>query len=332
MTQIPQTPNIRRRGLLITAGAASIGSLVPVWAQDGTYPNRPIRIILPIQPGGIADATMRLVAERLSVSLGQPVLIDNRPGGNYQIAVTAAANAPADGYILLGYHLGVVATQAVMRKYDLLEAFTQIGMTGALPNVLAVNAASPFKTVDDLFTYGKANPGKLNYATPGTGSLEHLKAVELERAGGFSATQVPQKGGPDMVLSLLRGECHFSLMPMGLAAPYASKGQLRFLAVVADERDPAYPSVPSLKDLGLKIRPMNNWMGLAVRKGTPAAVVQRLSAEVALVMAKQDLRQRLIQLNVSPSTMPSPTDFEGFVREELKGLAMTVASARISIE
>lgn len=331
MTKTPSI-SLRRRGLLAAAGAASLSPLTTAWAQDKGYPSRPIRIILPIQPGGIADTTMRLVADRLSASMGQPVLIDNRPGGNYQVAITAATIAPADGYTLLGFHAGVVATQAVMRKYDLLETFTQIAMTGALPNVLAINSASPFKTVDDLIAYGKANPGQLNYATPGTGSLEHLKAVELERASGFAATHVPLKGGPDMVMSLLRGECQFSLMPLGLAAPYASKGQLRFLAIFADERDPGYPSVPSLRDLGLKIRPMTTWMGLAARKGTPPAVVQRLSTAVNRAMEIPELQQRLAQQYVRPTTMASPAEFEGFVREELKDLSATVAAARIQVE
>lgn len=274
---------------------------------------------------------MRLVADRLSASLGQPVMIDNRPGGNYVIAVNAAAMAPADGYTLFGYHQGILATQAVLRNYDILESFTQIAMTGDLPNVVAVNASSPFRTLGDLIEYGKAYPGNLNYATPGTGSIEHLKSLEFERAAGFSSVHVPVKGGPDMVLSLLRGDCQFSLMPIGLAVPYASKGQLRFLAMVADERDPQYPSVPSMKDLGLKVRPLAPWMGLAVRKGAPEGVVQRIFSEVARAMQAPNVRERLAQLSIRPTTATSPADFESFVRNDLKWLSSMVASTHLRV-
>ena len=319
---------IRRRDFLAAAGAAS---LAPTWAQGG-YPNRPVRIIIPIQAGGIVDTTMRLLADRLSASLGQPVMIDNRPGGNYMIAVNAVASAPADGYTLFGYHLGIVATQAVMRKYDVLDSFTQIAMTGDLPNVVAVSAASPFRTLEDLIANGKSHPGQLNYPSPGTGSIEHLKSIEFERAAGFGGTHVPVKGGPDMVMSLLRGDCHYALMPTGLGAPYASKGQLRYLAIVADERDPSYPGVASLKELGLKVRPMATWMGLAARKGTSPAVVQRLFAEVNRAMQAPELRQRLLQQSIRASTMASPAEFEAFVREELRGLTATVALAGVRVD
>lgn len=319
---------LNRRRWLAAAGALAA---TPSWAQGGAYPTRPIKIIIPIQAGGIVDTTMRLVADRMSGFLGQPVMIDNRPGGNYVIAVAAAAAAPADGYTLLGYHQGIIVTQAVMRQYSIQDTFTQIALTGDLPNVVAVKADSPFRTLTDLIEYGKANPGKLNYATPGTGSIEHLTSLEFEGAAGFSSVHVPVRGGPDMVLSLLRGDCQFSVMPIGLAVPYASKGQVRYLAMVADERDPLYPTVPSMKELGLKVRPLAPWMGLAVRKGVPDAVVQRIHAEANRAMQVPDIRDRLAQLSVRPVTAPAPIDLESRVRSDVKWFSTMVASANLKL-
>lgn len=319
---------LNRRGFLAAAAAAAT---TRSWAQGDAYPNRPVRLIVPIQPGGIVDTTMRLVADRMSGVLGQPVIIDNRPGGNYVIGVTAAATAPADGYTLFGYHQGIVVTQAVLRQYDIPAAFTQIALTGDLPNVVAVKADSPFRTLEDLIEYGKANPGKLNYSTPGTGSVEHLKSIEFERAAGFSSVHIPVKGGPDMVLSLLRGDCQFSLMPIGLAYPYASKGQLRYLAMVADERDPLYPSVPSMKDLGLKVKPLAPWMGLAVRKGAPDDVVKRIHAAAMRAMQAPEVRERLAQLSIRPVTLPSPKEFETLVRNDLQWFSTMAASANLKL-
>jgi tripartite-type tricarboxylate transporter receptor subunit TctC len=311
--------------------ASAVALAAPVGAQ-GNYPDRTIKIIIPIQPGGIADTTARIVAERLSTSLGQPVIIDNRPGGNYLIALGAAASAPPDGYTLLGFPAGVVATQAALRKFDLLKSFVPIAMTGDLANVIAVGGGGPYKTMKDLVEFGKANPGKIYYGTPGTGALEHLKALEFEKAAGITGVPVPLKGGPDMVMSLIRGDTQFAVVPLGLAAPYAAKGQIRFIAVVADERNPVIPNVPSLRDLHLDMKPMFTWMGLAAPKGTPETVVRRIHSEVNKVMQQADVRARLSTFNVRPSTSSSSQEFEAMIRDDLRLYSNIVASASLKIE
>lgn len=321
------TQTFSRRTFLVSVGAAA----APAWAQSA-YPARPIKIIIPIQPGGIADTTMRLIADRMSASMGQPFIIDNRPGGNYVIAINAAASAPADGYTLLGFPAGVIATQAALKKYDLLDSFAPVALTGDLPNVVAVSSASPYKSMRDLIEFGKSNPGRLHYSTPGTASLEHLKVLEFEKAAGFSSVPVPFKGGPDMVMSLIRGDTDFSIMPLGLAAPYATKGQLRFIAMVADERDPLFPGVPSMKDLGINVKPLATWIGLAARKGTPEAVIQRIHSEATKAMQRADVRERLAAFSVRPSTSASPKDFETMIRNDLSLYSAIAANAKLKLE
>lgn len=324
-----KTQTFSRRTFLVSVGAAAAAA--PAWALSA-YPDRPIKIIMPIQAGGIADTTMRLVADRMTASMGQPFIIDNRPGGNYVIAINGAASAPADGYTFLGFPAGVIATQAVLKKYDLLDSFVPVALTGDLPNVFAVSSASPYKSMRDLVEFGKSNPGKLHYSTPGTAAIEHLKALEFEKAAGFTSVPVPFKGGPDMVMSLIRGDTDFSIMPLGLAAPYATKGQLRFLAMVADERDPLFPSVPSMKDLGINVKPLATWIGLAARKGTPEAVIQRIHSEATKAMQRADVRERLAAFSVRPSSSASPKDFETMIRNDLSLYSAIAADAKLKLD
>lgn len=317
--------NLSRRALVLSGVAAAVA---PAFAES-LYPNKPLRLVIPIQAGGIVDTTMRYLGEKLTGSLGQPVVVDNKPGGNYVIAVNTVASAPPDGYSILGFHAGLVATQAALKNYDLLDLFRPVAMVGATPYMLAVGANSPYKSMGELIQAAKQQPNAINYGTPGLGSIEHLKSLELEAAAGFRAVAVPHKGGPDLVVSMIRGDSQFAILPVGLLAPYEKKGQLRFLMAIDDERNPGFPEVPSIKDVGVNIKPLLTWLGLAVRKGTPQAIVQRLHSEANAAMASADIRSRLEGAYIRPMTKDAPEQFGAFIKDELALYSSIVANSNV---
>lgn len=325
-----KTVDSGRRHLLMTATAMGAAYAIPSLAQE-VYPTRPVQVVVPIPPGGIVDTVARIVTDRLRLALNQPMVIMNKPGGSYVIGVTAAAAAPADGYTLLMMHIGLLAAQASMRQFDLLEHFTPIGMTGALPTTVTVGSSSPFTTLKELIDYGRANPGKLNYATPGLGTVEHLKSVEFETAAGFRSTNIAYKGGPEMVMSLIQKDAHFSMLPNALAEPYIAKGQLRYLASLSTERTAAHPEVPTVRELGVDITPLVSWMGLMVRKGTPAKVVELLSRETANVMQMREVRERFVALGMLPSHTQSPDEFGQRMRTDLAWMSKIVKDTNLKI-
>ena len=306
----------RRTFIKTTAGAAAAcwGGVAP--AQEA-YPVRPIQFVLPIPPGGIVDTVARLVTERMKDGLGQPCVIHNKPGGSYVIGVTAAATAPADGYTVLTMHIGVLAAQAAMRQFNLLESFAPVGMIGALPTTVTVGGTSRFQTVADLVQYGRANPGKVNFSTPGLGTVEHLKSVQFTKAAGFQATHIPYKGGPEMVMSLINGDAHFSLLPNALAEPYVAKGQLRYIAPLSDARLPAHSQIATAREQGVEVESMVSWMGFMVRKGTPARAIEVLSRETTRAMQTPEIQDRLRAIGGVPTYTNSPGEFEARMRTDL---------------
>lgn len=329
-TNMKNSLGLNRREVLLSTAAMGAGLAFPALAQDA-YPNRPLQMVLPIPPGGIVDIVARHVAERLKTALNQPVLVVNKPGGSYNIGVTTAAAAPADGYTILTMHIGVVAAQAAMHQFDLLESFTPVGMIGELPTTLTVAADSPFKSLKDLIDYGRANPGKINYSTPGLGTVEHLKSLEFERVAGFQATHIPYKGGPEMVMSLIQGLAHFSMLPNALAEPYVAKGQLRYLAGLSNERLESHPAVPTAREQGVNLDPMLSWMGFMVRKGTPAHAIEVLARETTKVMQSREIRERFVAMGVKPTFTRSPDEFGQRVRTELAWMNKIVKDTNLKV-
>jgi tripartite-type tricarboxylate transporter receptor subunit TctC len=267
----------------------------------------------------------------MGTALKQPLVVLNKPGGSYAIGVSAAAMAPADGYTMLTVHIGLLASQASMRHFDLFEAFTPIGMIGALPTTVTVGGKSRFKSVADLVAFGKANPGKVNFSTPGLGTVEHLKSVQFANAAGFKATHIPYKGGPEMVMSLINGEAHFSLLPNALAEPFVRKGQLRYIAPLSDERMAAHPEIPTAREQGVNIESMVSWMGFMVRKGTPQAAIDALSAETTRAMQSARIQERFLALGALPTTTQSPQEFGARMRSDLSWMSRVVSELNLKL-
>lgn len=320
----------RRIFLKTSLGACAAGCSGGALLAQETYPTRPIQVVVPIPPGGIVDIVARLVTDRMKTGLRQPMVINNKPGGSYKIGVSTAA-AAADGYTVLTMHIGLLAAQATMRQFNLFDSFTPVGMIGALPTSLTVSAASRFETVADLVNFGRANPGKLNFSTPGLGTVEHLKSVQFAKAAGFVATHIPYKGGPEMVMSLISGDAHFSLLPNAMAEPFVTKGQLRYLAPLSDERLAAHPDLRTIREQGIDIDSMVSWMGFMVRKGTPAAAIDVLSRETRDAMLAKDVQSRLLALGAVPTHTDSPQAFDTRMRADHEWMARIVKELDLKV-
>lgn len=307
--------NNGRRLFLEGIGALSLGATLPAMAQ-ADYPNRPIKIVLGLPAGGAADIVVRALAQELEQSLKQPVLVDNKPGGLFQIAVQAVASAPADGHTLLYLNSSFVTVQAVQKKFDLLRQFQPLTLTGETPSVLLVSANSRFKTMKDLVEYGRAHPDELSYGTLGVGTLEHLKSVQLIDAAGFQAKAIPYKGGPDMVNAVIAGDIQFTGVNVFSALPFINSGKLRALVALDSARIKALPDVPTINEAGVATSTTRIWSGFAVHSGTPAPIAQRLFKELVAAMNSPAIAKKYSPLGIMTTTSKSPEEFRSFIASE----------------
>lgn len=307
-----QTRRIALQG--ISALAASLA--LPSVRAQADFPRGPIRIVIPLPAGGAADVGVRAMAIELEKSFKQTVVVENKPGGLYQIGLQAVLQAPADGLTLLHLNSGMVAVQVVQKRYDLNKQLAPLTMSGDTPMVLMVGAASPHKTVKDLAAFGRANPGKLTYATPGPGSIEHLKCTQLGKAGGFEGLNIAYKGGPDMVKAVIGGEVDFTIAPAIFAAQFAPKGLVRVLATIDNVRLKEFPDVPSINEAGIDITPLRLWGGYAVHADTPPAIVARLHKELAAATTAASVVERLTPFGMHIMASRSPDEFRKLIASD----------------
>ncbi len=317
-----------RRQILGCLGALGIGSALPALAQ-ADYPQKPIRIVLGLPAGGAADIVVRALAQELEQTLKQAVLVDNKPGGLFQIAVQAVASAPADGHTLLYINSSFVTVQAVQKKFDLARQFQPLTLTGETPSVLVVQANSRFKTMKDLIDFGRARPDELSYGTLGVGTLEHLKSVQLTEAAGFEAKAIPYKGGPDMLNAVIAGDIHFTGVNIFSALPFIKSGKLRALAALDNTRIKALPDTPTIIEAGVNTSTTRIWSGFAVHQATPAPIVQRLFNELVAAMNSPDIVKKYAPLGITTTTSKSPEEFRNLITSEAAWMA--AASKKIDL-
>jgi tripartite-type tricarboxylate transporter receptor subunit TctC len=298
-------PTLHRRHILGAAAAAALGYSLPAPAQDD-FPNRPIKIVIPLPAGGAADAVIRAIAVEAQKTLKQSVVVENKPGGLFQIGVQSVLSAPADGYTLLYMYSGMVSTQAIHKKFDLAAQFDPVTALGESPTMLAVGPNSKFTTVKELVDYGRANPSKLTCSNVGQGSLEHLKTFELTQAAGITAVQVPYKGGPDAVKAVMSGEVDFIITPAFFAAQFAPTRQIRILAAMNSARWSGMPDVPTIIEAGVNVPPFNFWTGLLVKSGTPPSITQRLSKEISVASLAPSVKAIMAAAGSVPASSNNP--------------------------
>ena len=320
---------LHRRHFIAAAIAAGI---CPTFALAETpYPNKPIRIVVPLPAGGAADSGARVVASSLQTQLKQPVIIDNKPGGTYVIGMQSTTVAPADGYTLIALNTGMAAAQATQKRFDLLKSLTPVTLAGRTPCLFVVPAKSGFASMADVVAFAKANPGKLNYGSVGIGALEHLWATMFSKAMGIEITHVPFKGMPDALTALVQGEIHFIPAVLPSASPFVQKGMIRSLGVISDKRLPEMPDMPTLKEQGIAVPPMEFWSGYAVPAGTPAPVVELLRKEIGLVLNDPSVREKFKALGTTVAVSDKPGDFARLIANELDWMRTTVKTANIRL-
>ena len=299
-------------------------------AQD--YPSRPIRLVVTVPPGGAADFIARLVGGRLSESLGQPVLVENRGGAGGTIATDAVAKAAPDGYTLLQNSItthGVGPHLYSKLPYDPVKDFAPVSGLALLPLVMAVNAEVPAQTVDQIISYSKQN--QVNFASSGNGGAPHMAAELFKSVTGAQITHVPYKGSGPAVADLVGGRVQIMFdAPPSLIAHIRS-GKLRVLAAASAERNRLLPDVPTFAELGHPKIAVSLWYGLLAPAGTPAAVINRINLEVGKVLQSADVRERLQAQGAEP--MPgAPEAFASFMREEMAKWAPVVKQAGVKLD
>jgi tripartite-type tricarboxylate transporter receptor subunit TctC len=314
--------NRRTLALAAAAAAAALAALCApaAWSQSApaAWPAKPVRLVVPFPPGGAADLFARLIGAELAQSLGQPVIVDNRPGAGGNIGAREVASAAPDGYTML---LGTVGTHAINPTlygnlpYDTRKAFTPVAMVGSVPNVLVVNPQVPAKSVAELTALAKGKPGKLTMGSSGNGSSIHLSGELYKHLAQVSILHVPYRGGAAALTDLIGGQIDLMFDNLPTSLPHIAKGSLRPLAVTGARRSPLLPDVPTMAEAGVRGYESTAWSGLFVPAGVPAAVTLRLHAEVEKALRSEKVKARYRDLGADAPEMTQPA-FDAFVRKE----------------
>jgi tripartite-type tricarboxylate transporter receptor subunit TctC len=298
---LTRTPSrIGRRAVAVLLAACAAGFSLQAPAQD--FPNRPIRMLLPYGAGGIGDLTARVIAQKMGDSMGQAIVIDNRPGAGGIQAFQAALQAPADGYTLVMGGNGTAISQSMFKKlpYDILKDFTQVSAMARFSLVLLVKPDSGIRSVADLVAQAKAHPGKLNFGTTSVGSTQHLSAELFKSVAGVDAQVVPFKVSAELYTALRSGniDVAFEFVPPVLSS--IKSGAVRALAIAADKRHPSLSDVPTTAEGGLKGYEVTSWNAVSVKTGAPKAIVDRLNKEFVAAINSPEVSQKLREMNSEP--------------------------------
>src|SRR5262249_26759866 len=289
--------------LKLVAAIAALVFAAQAASQDSSaargpsgYPSRPIRLIVPFPPGGSTDILARALGEKLAQGLGQPVVIDNRPGAAGSIGAEAAARATPDGHTLMMGHLGTLAVNPAIYKslpYDPVKSFSPVSLMAIVPSVLVVNPSLPVASAAELIAYAKAHPGKLAYGSAGNGSTSHLTTEHFKLATRTDNLHVPYKGVGPMLTDLVSGQLSVGLNGAPSVMQHINAGRLRALAVTSLKRLEALPQVPTLDEAGVRGFDASGWYGVVAPAGTPQAIIARLNGEIARAIQTPELRSRL---------------------------------------
>jgi tripartite-type tricarboxylate transporter receptor subunit TctC len=313
--------------------AALVLLATPLIALGQTYPSKPIRVVVPYAAGGALDAVSRAMAQKMSESTGQPVIVDNRPGASGIVGSEITARAAPDGYTVLAqiiaHNMVTFFNKGV--PFDPVKDFTPVGLMAVAPAVLVVNATLPVQSVRDLVDYAKKNPGKLDYGTTGIGTMQHLGGLMLAQTTGIKIEHVPYKGGAPAVSDLISGQILMAFLTASTAMPHVKSGKLRALGVIERRRFATVPGVPaigeSVKDYGVP----DSWLGVLAPAGVPAPIVARLNAEMRKAMAAPDVIARLEGMGFEVATS-TPEEFSARIAKDMEIIRHIVTTAGIKPE
>jgi tripartite-type tricarboxylate transporter receptor subunit TctC len=323
-----------RRTFIVAALAAAAGACVGEAAAQ-SWPARPIRIVVPLPPGGSPDYCARLISEKLQPALGQPLVVENKPGASGHIARDFVAKAPADGYTLLMSEASHVISAAVGAKlpYDPINDFQPIALVATIPFGLTVNSGMPVRTLKEFIDHAKASPRALTYGTAGVGSPHHF-AVELLRAStDINVVHVPYKGSAGIIPALLSGEIDFTIAAVNSLLPHFRSGKLRPIAMAGSSRTAALPDVPTIAEAGpFPGYSMDVWLGVMAPAGTPRPIVDRLNAEINKIFRDpQVIKERLNKVGLEPLGS-TPEEMLDVMKKELAKYTKVARAAGIKPE
>jgi tripartite-type tricarboxylate transporter receptor subunit TctC len=297
------------------------------------FPSRPVRIVVPFTPGGQPDIIARLIAPKLTESLRQQFVVDNRPGAGGMIGARIVAGSNPDGYTLLSVSAAHVVTPAVRANpgYDVVKDFAGISMTINAAYLLVVPPSLEVRTVKELIAMAKAKPGQLNFSSAGTGSGTHFAAEMFRQSANIDVVHVPHRGIPEALTDVMTGRVQFFMAPLASAIMLAKDGKIRALGVATERRNRTYPDIPTIAESGLPGFRFDSWAAMFAPSKTPRAVVDKLNREVTRVLKLPDVEQRLLALGVEPAPT-TPAQLDKFIAEQLVAAADLARKAGIKPE
>ena len=318
--------------VLTRAGFALFACSVAYAAvAQSTYPTKPVRIVVPFPPGGPADALARIIGDKLSQPLGQPFVVENKPGAGGNIGMEQGAKAPPDGYTLTlaaAGNLTIAPSLYSKLPYDPAKDYAPITVLATVPNILITAPTVPAKTLRDLITLAKARPGTLNFASPGNGSGAHLAGELFKSTAGIDIVHVPFNGVGPAMTAVLAGDVQLFFAQSSAALQYINTGKVTALGVASPKRMIAAPELPTLAEAGLPNFEVTSWYGLVAPAGTPSAIVERLNSEIVKALASTDVREKLAGLGAEP-VGNSPSEFAAMQKSEAARWARLAKEANL---
>lgn len=312
---------------IVTALTASLATASEV------YPNKPIRLIVPVAPGGGGDITGRALAQKLSEAFAQQVIVDNRPGAGGVVGFEAAARANPDGYTFILAGIGPTAVSPTLTKklpYDPLRDFTPVARGVSALNMLVVHPSLPVHSVKEMIAYARKNPGRLNYGSSGPGRADHLAGELFSVMANVTMQHIPYKGGAPAMIDLLAGNIQLIFATVSTSVMHVKAGKIRPIAMTSARRAELFPEIPTIAESGVPGFAVDNWYGFIAPRATPAARVARLHHEINRSFEMQDVRNRLGMLGIVPFLLPTPEAFGDYIRSEINKYAKVLRDAGIS--
>lgn len=319
---------------LLCCAAAAVAALSGLDAQAQAYPNRPVRLIIPFSAGGAADVPGRILGSRLSESLGQQVVIENRPGAGSTIGAEAAARAAPDGYTLFLISNTHFVSAALHKKlaYDSLNDFTPVTQITSAPNVLIVHPSLPAKNVKELVALAKSRPGEINYASSGNGSTQHLTGALFCKMAGINMTHIPYRGSGPVTTDLIAGQVSVGFPGIAGMLPHINSGRLRALGVTGAKRSPELPEVPTIAEAGVKGYEMVAWFGIAGPRALPREIQAKLHTELLKVLKSAEMQKSLRVVGQEVAYQERPEQFFDFLKIEAGKWAKVVHDSGAKVE
>ena len=324
----------------IRSSALLISSLITLTSQvshaqtAAPYPSRPVTIVVPFPPGGGTDVGARLVAQKLSLKWGQPVIVENKGGAAGRVGTELVAKAKADGYTLLVGNVGTQSVNPALYKkmpYDPDKAFAPIGMIAELPLVMLVTPSLPWKTVNDVVNDAKKDPGKITFASSGAGGAPHLAGEIFQQASNTKLLHVAYKGGGPAALDLMAGHVNIYFGTVLESAGHVKSGKLKGLGVTSAKRSPALPDLPTIAESGYKGFDTGSWIGMLAPAGTPVAIINKISADLREVLALPDTANTLITQGATPWPM-TPDQFSARIKSDRERYGRIIQENNLSAE